>query len=170
MKIAVIGIKGLPAEQGGIEHYCQALYSRIVEQGHYVDIYARSSYVKKPWFSVSEYKEGIRIICLPSLSLRGLDALTNSGLAALVASLKDYNIIHFHALGPALFSIIPRLLSSAKIIVTCHGLDWQRAKWGNFASSIIRLGEKTAAIYAHEVVVVSRALKTYFAQTHHIRP
>ena len=169
MKIAVIGVKGLPAKQGGIEHYCEALYPRIVEQGHSVDLFARSSYVKQPWFLVYKHK-GMRIICLPSLPLRGLDALTNSFFAALLASRKDYDIIHFHALGPALFSIVPRLSSSAKIIVTCQGLDWQRAKWGKLSSKIIRLGEKTAAIYAHEIVVVSRTLKTYFATAYHIRP
>ena len=169
MKIAVIGVKGLPARQGGIEHYCETLYPRIVEQGHSVDLFARSSYVNKPWFSVSEYK-GMRIICLPSFPLRGLDAFTNSFFAALVASYKNYDVVHFHALGPALFSVIPRLFSSAKIVVTCQGLDWQRLKWGKFSSKIIRLGEKTAAIYAHEIVVVSKALRTYFAKTHRIRP
>ena len=169
MKIAVIGVKGLPARQGGIEHYCEALYPRIVKQGHSIDLFARSSYIKKPWFSVYEH-EGMRIICLPSLPLRGLDAFINSFLAALLASGKDYDIIHFNALGPALFSIIPRIISSAKIIVTCHGLDWQRAKWGKLSSKIISLGEKTAAIYAHEIVVVSKTLKTYFAKTYHIRP
>ena len=169
MKIAVIGAKGLPAKQGGIEHYCEALYPKIVEQGHCVDLFARSSYMNKPWFSVSQHK-GMRIICLPSMPIRGLDAFTSSCFAALLASRKNYDIIHFHALGPGLFSIIPRLLTPAKIIVTCHGLDWQRLKWGKLASKIIQLGEKTAAIYAHEIVVVSKALKTYFAETHQIRP
>ena len=169
MKIAVIGAKGLPARQGGIEHYSEALYTKLTERGHSVDLYARSSYVKQPWFSVFEYK-GVRIICLPSLPLRGLDALTNSCLAAFIASSKDYDNIHFNALGPALFTIIPRLFSSAKIIVTCHGLDWQRDKWGKFSSMIIRLGEKAASIYAHEIVVVSETLKTYFATNYYIEP
>ena len=169
MKIAVIGVKGLPAKQGGIEHYCEALYPKIVEREHSVDLFARSSYVNKPWFSVYEHK-GVRIICLPSFPVRGLDALTNSFFAALVASYKSYDIVHFHALGPALFSIIPRLLSSAKIVVTCQGLDWQRAKWGKLSSKIIHLGEKTAAIYAHEIVVVSKTLKAYFAENYYLRP
>lgn len=169
MKIAVIGVKGLPAKQGGIEHCCEALYPRIVKQGHSVDLYARSSYVNKPWFSVYEYKK-VRVICLPSLPLRGLDALTNSGFAAIVAALRGYDLVHFHALGPSLFSFIPRLLSSAKVIVTCHGLDWQRGKWGNFSSSIIHLGEKTAAKYAESIVVVSKALGNYFEKTYDIDP
>jgi glycosyltransferase involved in cell wall biosynthesis len=169
MKIAVIGVKGLPAKQGGIEHYCEALYPRIAKKGHSVDLYARSSYVNKPWFSVYHHKQ-VRVICLPSLPLRGLDALTNSGFAAIVATLKGYDIVHFHALGPSLFSFIPRLLSSAKVIVTCQGLDWQRDKWGKFSSSIIRLGEKTAAKYADNIVVVSKALSGYFKKIYGLDP
>jgi glycosyltransferase involved in cell wall biosynthesis len=165
MKIAVIGVKGIPAKQGGIEHYCQALYPKIVEQGHTVDLYARSSYIKQSWLSINKHN-GVRVICLPSLPIRGLDAFTNSGLAALVCALRDYDVIHFHALGPSLFSFLPRLLSSAKVISTCQGLDWQRGKWGKSSSSIIRLGEKMAAKYAHHVIVVSKALQDYFKKTY----
>lgn len=165
MKIAVIGVKGLPANQGGIEHYCQALYPRMLERGHTVDLYARSSYTKQPWFSSRKYY-GVKVICLPSLPMRGIDALTNSFLGAIVATIRGYDIVHFHALGPSLFSFIPRLFSSAKVITTCQGLDWQRGKWGNSSSSIIHLGEKTAAKYAHSIVVVSQALRSYFNKTY----
>ena len=165
MKIAVIGVKGLPANQGGIEHYCQALYPKVVERGHTVDLFARSSYTQQPWFSVRRY-HGVRVICLPSLPIRGLDALTNSWFAACVAALKGYDIIHFHALGPSLFSFVPRLLSKATIIAACQGLDWQRGKWGKSSSSIIHLGEKAAAKYAHSIIVVSQALRSYFNCTY----
>ena len=169
MKIAVIGVKGLPPNQGGIEHYCQALYPRMIERGHRVDLYSRSSYTKQTWFSIRKY-HGVRIICLPSLSIRGMDALTNSCFAAIVATIGEYDVVHFHALGPSLFSFIPRLLSSAKIITTCQGLDWQRAKWGKLSSRIINLGEKVAAKNAHSIVVVSQALKFYFEKTYNVKP
>lgn len=169
MKIAVIGVKGLPANQGGIEHYCQAMYPRMEERGHSVDLYARSSYVKKPWFSVYKH-QGVRVICLPSLPIRGLDALTNSCFAAIAAAVKGYDVVHFHALGPSLFSFIPRWFSSARVIATCQGLDWQRGKWGKLSSKIIYLGEKSAAKYSHKMVVVSQALKSYFEETYGIEP
>ena len=89
MKIAVIGVKGLPAKQGGIEHYCQALYPKIVERGHTVDLYARASYIKQSWLSTYQH-QGVRVICLPSLPIRGLDAFTSSGLAALVCTFRGY--------------------------------------------------------------------------------
>ena len=168
MKIAVVGAKGLPARQGGIERHCGELYPKMVAEGHSVDLFSRSSYVGKPWLSVFDY-QGVRVICLPSLPLRGLDAFTNSAIAALIAGFRGYDIIHFHALGPALFSFFPRWFSSAKIIVTCHGLDWQRVKWGNFSSRIIHLGEKIAVQSAHEIVVVSKVLQFYFERTYEIK-
>jgi glycosyltransferase involved in cell wall biosynthesis len=168
MKIAVIGVKGLPASQGGIEHYSEELYSRAIEQGYSIDLYARSSYTNRAGFSVYKYKN-IRIISLPSIPFLGFDTFINCFIATILATLLDYDIIHIHALGPALFCGIARLFSPAKIIVTCHGLDWQRAKWSKLASNIIRLGEKSAVRYAHEIVVVSQHLQTYFYKTYGLK-
>ena len=165
MKIAVIGAKGLPAKQGGIETYCQELYPQLVAQGHSVDLFARPSYTESPWFSNYDYK-GVRVICLPSLPLRGLDAFTSSAFGAIATLFKDYDIVHFHALGPSLFCWLPRLTSNAGVVVTCQGLDWQRAKWGKFSSALIRWGEKAAVKYADEIVVVSKALESYFLDTY----
>ena len=162
MKIAVIGSKGLPPKQGGIEHHCAEIYPRIVQKGHHVDLYARASYTQMPWQDSYDYS-GVKVISTPSVSMRGLDALLTSALAAIVASTKQYDIIHFHALGPSLFSWVPRLLSSrSKVVVTCHGLDWQRAKWGKISSFLIRLGERVAMRCAHHVITVAEDLKPYF--------
>jgi glycosyltransferase involved in cell wall biosynthesis len=167
MRIAVIGTKGLPAKQGGIERYCEELYVRIVAQGHSVDLYARSSYIEKPWFYSYSYK-GIKIICLPSPPFKGLDATFSSAFGAIATALQNYDVVHIHALGPALFSWLPRLFSSAKVIVTCQGLDWQRAKWGKLASQMIYWGERMAVKFAHNIVVVSEDLRTYFWKTYNI--
>jgi glycosyltransferase involved in cell wall biosynthesis len=167
MKIAVIGTKGLPAKQGGIERYCEELYVKVVAQGHSVDLFARSSYVEKPWFYSYKYK-GVNVICLPSLPFKGLDATVGSALGAVASILKSYDVVHFHALGPALFTWLPALFSSAKILVTCQGLDWQRAKWGKLASQMIYWGERMAVKFAHSIVVVSEDLKDYFWKNYQI--
>lgn len=166
MKIAVIGSKGLPPKQGGIEHYCAELYPRIIQQGHSVDLFARSSYTNCHWFDNYDF-QGVRIINLPSFDFRGMDALISCALGAIAASGTQYDIIHFHALGPSLFTFLPRLTAKkAKIVVTCQGLDWQRAKWGNFSSRLILAGEKAAVRFAHELIVVSKELQSYFLQTY----
>ncbi len=164
MKIAVIGAKGLPPQQGGIEHYCAEVYPRMVAQGHSVDLFARSSYTHGSWLESYDF-QGVRVISLPSVGFRGVDAFVTSALGAIAATGKSYDIVHFHALGPSLFTCLPRI-SNAKIVVTCQGLDWQRAKWGNFSTRLILTGEKAAVRFAHRMIVVSEALQKYFWQTY----
>jgi len=165
MKIAVIGTKGLPPKQGGIEHYCAEVYPRMVAQGHSVDLFARSSYTGYPWFGSYDF-QGVRVINLPSSKVTGVDAFITSAQGAIASMGKKYDIIHFHALGPALFTGISRIASSAKVVVTCQGLDWQRLKWNNGASRLIRMGEKAAVRFADEIIVVSEALGSYFLNTY----
>ena len=165
MKIAVIGSKGLPPHEGGIEHHCAEIYPRVATKGHLVDLFGRSSYTGLSWRDLSEF-QGVRIISLPGSSLNGVDALINSAISAVVASFKRYDIVHFHALGPSLWIWLPHLLTKSKIIVTCHGLDWQRSKWGKFSSLLIRLGEKAVVRFADSIIVVSEDLQRYFWQTY----
>lgn len=165
MKIAVIGAKGVPPKQGGIEHYCAEMYPRIVSEGHSVDLYGRSSYTKEAPFQHSNY-QGVHLISLPGSGWRGIDAFVTSALGTAIASTQNYDVIHFHALGPALFTWLPRIVSSTRIVVTCQGLDWQRDKWGKTSSRLIYLGEKAAVRFAHSIIVVSKELQSYFWETY----
>ncbi len=165
MRVAVIGAKGLPPLQGGIEHYCAELYPRMVAAGCSVDLFARASYTNTKWGKRYDYK-GVNVIPLPGLKMRGVDAFVTSALGALASSGTHYDIVHFHALGPSLFTFLPRVASSSKIVVTCQGLDWQRAKWGSFSSRLIQMGEQAAVKFADGIIVVSNALQTYFLRTY----
>ncbi|WAL62599.1 glycosyltransferase family 4 protein [Thermocoleostomius sinensis] len=165
MKIAVIGAKGLPPTQGGIEHYCAEIYPRMIAQGHSVDLFARSSCISLSPFDYYDF-EGIRVISLPCPGKKGLDAMSSSVLGALFSLGAGYDIIHFHALGPALFTWLSRISCSAKIVVTCHGLDWKRDKWGKLSSRLIRWGEQAAVNFADELIVVSEELRSYFQKTY----
>jgi len=168
MKVAVIGPKGLPAQQGGIEHHCSEVYPRMVVAGNSVVLYARSSYTNISWFKKYNYA-GVEVVNLPSFWMRGIDAFISSLLGSIAVCLGHYDVVHFHALGPALFCWLPKLMPFSrrpKVVVTCQGLDWQRAKWGRFSSTLIRLGERAAALFADEITVVSKDLEAYFWQTY----
>lgn len=165
MKIGVIGAKGLPPKQGGIEHYCGELYPRMVNQGHSVDLFGRCSYTDFSALEPYNY-EGVRVLSLPGSGIRGIDAFITSGLGASFARFSDYDVLHFHALGPSLFTWVPKIASSTKIIVTCQGLDWQRNKWGKTSSRLIYMGEQAAARFADAIIVVSEELQSYFWKTY----
>ena len=60
---------------------------------------------------------------------------------------------------------LPKLFGK-RCIATIHGIDWQRAKWGGFASKYIKFGEKVAAKYADEIIVLSEGVQKYFMDTY----
>ena len=108
---------------------------------------------------------GVRLITIPTFQNKKLNAIVYSFLATLRALFGRYDVIHYHAEGPCVMLWIPKLFG-VRVIATVHGLDWQRSKWGNFASYILKLGEKVAARYADEIIVLSKNVQDYFAETY----
>lgn len=159
MKIAMIGQKGIPASYGGIERHVEELATRLVDRGHEVAVYCRPYYTK----ITGEYK-GVKLVTIPSLRTKHFDTPTHCALAVMHAFGQDYDVVHFHALGPSIFAWMPRL-RGARTVVTVHGLDWQREKWGRVASWILKRCEFSALHFPSKTVAVSRALRDYFWRT-----
>lgn len=171
LKIAMIGHKRIPSREGGVEIVVDELSSRYVRQGHQVDAYNRSGYhVSGKEFDEKreKYYKGIRIITIPTFSSSKLNAICYSVLATLRAMFEHYDVMHFHAEGPCIMLWLPKLFGR-RVIATIHGLDWQRAKWGNFASAVLKAGERTAVKHADEVIVLSRNMQKYFMETYGCR-
>jgi glycosyltransferase involved in cell wall biosynthesis len=165
-KIAVVGVRGVPATWGGVEHHCENLYSRLAERGYDITIYARSYYVPK---GITTYK-GLKIKRLPTLNLKYTDALLHTLFSVIHILYTNPDIIHFHGIGPCFFSWIPRVFRPRmKVFFTCHGLDWQRKKWPWLASKLIYLGELSAILFAQYRIVVSQELQRYFDSAHGIK-
>lgn len=102
---------------------------------------------------------------IPTLKKKGIEALVYSFIATIKAIFGKYDVIHYHAEGPAAMIWIPHLLG-IRVVVTIHGLDWQRAKWGGFAKKYLKFGEKIAAKYADKIIVLSRNTQEYFNETY----
>lgn len=157
MKIALIGQKGIPSQYGGIEKHVQELAVRLKRDGFDVDAYARRWYTD---VSLKEYK-GVRIINLPSIRTKHLDAITHTFISSLHASFNGNDIIHYHGVGPALLAWMPRVFSNAKVVVTFHCIDRFHQKWGWFSRAMLRLGEWAANKFAHETIAVSKTITQY---------
>lgn len=172
LKIAMIGHKRIPSREGGVEIVVEQLSVRLAALGHKVDAYNRyghhvsgKKYDEEYGRGDRKYYKNVRIRIIPTFRSSKLNAIVYSFLATLRALFVPYDIIHYHAEGPCAVLWIPKLFRK-RVIVTIHGLDWQRAKWGNFASYIIKFGEKMAAKYADEVIVLSENVKQYFKDTY----
>ena len=170
MKIAMIGHKRIPSREGGVEVVVEQLSTRLVKDGYQVDVYNRKGKnvqdkrADKGRKKLKNYK-GVRIITIPTINIKGVDALIYSILATIRALFGHYDIIHYHAEGSCAMIWLPHLLKK-RTIATIHGLDWKRDKWGGIASKYIKFGEKMAAKYADEIIVLSKGVQKYFMDTY----
>lgn len=166
--IAMFGQKRIPSREGGVEIVVEELSTRMAARGHAVTCYNRKGHhVSGAEFDASAQKEyrGVRLKSVFTVDKKGLAAMTASVSAAVCAALGRYDVVHIHAEGPAAMCWLPKLFGK-KVIVTVHGLDHQRAKWGKFASWYIMAGEKNAVLFADEIIVLSRGVQDYFRQTY----
>lgn len=168
LNIAMLGHKRIPSREGGIEIVVEELSTRMVRAGHSVTCYNRSGHhVSGKEFdgcSLEKYK-GVKLKSVITINRKGLAAMTSSFFGAICAAFGKYDVVHFHAEGPCAMLWLPKLFGK-RCIATIHGIDWQRAKWGGFASKYIKFGEKVAAKYADEIIVLSEGVQKYFMDTY----
>lgn len=168
LRIAMLGHKRVPSREGGIEIVVGELSTRMAALGHSVTCFNRKGH----HVSGSDFDEvlpkdynGVRLKNVWTLEKRGLAAMTASVSAAFRAALGRFDVVHFHAEGPCAMLWLPKLFGK-RCIATIHGLDHKRAKWGRLASAYILLGEKCAARFADEIIVLSRSVQEYFSETY----
>ena len=158
----MIGHKFIPSRDGGVEVVVSNLAPHLTEIGYDVTCYNRtnkqSRKLRKDGTLAREYR-GVHLVWTPTINRRGLAAVTSSVFATVMVSFSRYDLIHFHTEGPCALCWLPRLLGK-KIVVTVHGLDHMRQKWGKFASAYIMQGEKAAVRHAHSILCRKRAFIT----------
>lgn len=164
VSIAMLGHKRIPGREGGVEVVVEELSCELVSHGYTVTCFNRSGHhVSGRKFDGKKYREykGVRIREVFTLNVRGLAAVTSSVFGALCCSFGKFDVVHFHAEGPAFMCWLPKLLGK-KVVVTIHGLDWQREKWGGFASWYLKQGERNAVKWADRIIVLSKGNLSYF--------
>lgn len=159
MKIAMIGQKGIPALSGGVERHVEEIASRLVKKGHEVTVYCRSTYGE---YEGDKYN-GVILKNIDTIENKNLNAIIYAYKATIDALRDNYDIIHYHAIGPGSLCFIPRI-KKRKVVVTIHGLDWMRDKWGTFGKAYLKLGERISGKYANKIISVSKNLREYIVE------
>lgn len=155
MKIVVIGTRGIPDIPGGVETHCQKLFPRLVAMGCDVTVVRRSCYVKDDDYR-SEY-EGVKLKDIYAPKRKSLEAIVHTFLGVIYAKRQKADILHIQAIGPALLTPFARLLGM-RVVVTHHGADYERQKWGKMAKLILKTGERFAAKYANDIISISNVI------------
>ncbi|MBR5021232.1 MAG: glycosyltransferase family 4 protein [Oscillospiraceae bacterium] len=165
----MFGHKRIPSREGGVEIVVGELSTRMAALGHEVTcINRRGHHVGGRQFDAEQNDNfrGVRLRSVPTWDVKGLAAVTSSFFAAAAAAFSNADAVHIHAEGPAAFCWIPKLFGK-KVVVTIHGLDWQREKWKRgFGSKFIHWGERAAVRFADEIVVLSEGVGQYFRDTY----
>jgi glycosyltransferase involved in cell wall biosynthesis len=160
LSVAMIGQKGLPATFGGIEHHVEQIGRRLAQRGHRVTVFCRESYGSVAGGSY----QGMRLRMAPTIGTKHLDAIVHSASSTALAMADRSDVVHYHALGPGLVAPAPRYLSRAAVVLTVHGLDQQRAKWGAAARAVLGSAHWMSGRVPDRTVVVSKALQTHYAE------
>lgn len=148
MKLSVIGLRGFPMIEGGVEKHCESLYPKLNEDID-VTVYRRKSYVKSDGFYAH-----ISFVDLPSTKIKGFEAVFHSFISSVDALVKKPDAVHYHNIGPALFSPIVKL-RKIPVVLTYHSSNYEHKKWGNFARKLLLFSEKVALKTADKVVFVN---------------
>lgn len=158
MKIIVTGTRGIPNVMGGVETHCEELFPRIARRGFDVTVIRRDSYVHD---GLTEWN-GVKLVDVASPKKKSLEAIVHTFRAVNKAKRLGADIVHIHAIGPALMVPYAKLLGM-KVVFTHHGPDYNRDKWGKAAKMVLKLGERFGCKFADEVIVISDVIRTLIA-------
>ena len=161
MKIVVTGTRGIPAIMGGVETHCEELFPRVAALGYDVTVMRRSSYVAD---SLTEW-HGVKLVDIPTPRKKAFEAIVHTVRAVIAARRLGADVVHIHAVGPALVTPLARLLGM-KVVFTHHGPDYDRDKWGTAAKMMLRLGEMLGCRFANRVIVISDVIRNLIASKH----
>lgn len=169
MKIVLIGQKGIPASWGGVERHVDQLARRLASRELSVTVYARRYYVTPAAVAALEKATpNLKVVVLPTLRSKHLDTIFHTLVSTLHAMLVVRpDLYHYHSVGPALVSWLPRVFRPAsRVVATSHSPDRLHQKWGWFARLMLTLGERAALTFPHTTVTVSRDLQRYCRETY----
>jgi glycosyltransferase involved in cell wall biosynthesis len=155
MKIAVIGTRGYPHIQGGVEKHCEILYHLLAKAGHHIIVFRRKPYLGRE--STEANFINTRFIDLWCPTRQSLEAITHSFTSAFICLFIRPDIVHIHNIGPSL--ILPLLkIGGLRVVVTYHSPNYEHRKWSWFAKSMLRLGEYFTRRFADMVIFVSQGM------------
>lgn len=149
MRIDVLGTRGFPGIQGGVERHCERLYPKMTDVK--IRVFRRKPYVK----SSESLHPNITFTDLPSTRISGFETVFHSLIATIESMFSKAQIVHIHNIGPAMFAPLLRL-AGKKVVLTYHSANYEHDKWGAFAKWLLRTSERIALASANQIIFVNK--------------
>jgi glycosyltransferase involved in cell wall biosynthesis len=157
LKIAIMGIRGIPANYGGFETFAENLATRLVKKGHNVTVYGRSNIIDYG----EKYYKGVEIKVLPTISHKYLDTVIHTFICAVASFFTKYDVVFICNSANAVFTFIPRLWGKP-VVLNVDGLEWKRQKWNWLGKTFYKLGEQLAVVFPNVIVSDARDVQHYY--------
>ena len=164
MKIANVGIKGLPARFGGWETIVEEISTGLIKKGHKVTVYCRNDKVR---IEREEYR-GIQLVKVPATWSKHFGTILHSFLCTIHILKTDVEIVDYYTAANAIFAFLPRLFGK-KVVCSVDGLDWQRAKWGKLVKVYLKLAEYLAVYLTNGVITDAKTIEKYYLDKFKVR-
>jgi glycosyltransferase involved in cell wall biosynthesis len=162
VRVIVIGLRGIPNIAGGVETHVEHLCPLLAELGCTMEVLARSTAWRE---DTPPSWQGVLIKPLWSPRRQGLEAFVHTFLGVLYAAVKRPDLLHIHAVGPMFMTPLARALG-LRVVVTHHGPDYEREKWGKFSRAVLKAGERFGVRYANECIVISQLIRGMISRKH----
>ncbi|MBW1853951.1 MAG: glycosyltransferase family 4 protein [Deltaproteobacteria bacterium] len=153
MRVIIVGTRGFPNVQGGLEKHCECLSVNLVTLGCDVTVFTRKPYVD---VSLKNF-QGVKLVALPAFRHKLFENFFHTLLCIFVSLKYKKDIIHFQAIGSALLVPLARLFGM-KVVLTSHGSNYQHLKWGRFAKLVLKLSEFLGVTFTNKVIAISRTI------------
>ena len=164
MNIMMLGLRGFPNVEGGVESHAEKLCLQLTNLGCHVSVIVRSPYQDS---SIGTVWRGINFISIWAPKSMKFEAITHSFFGLIYAAIKRPDILHIHAIGPSIITFPARLLG-LRVIVTHHGPDYDRQKWGRLAKSVLKLGERWGMRWSNERIAISGVISELIKKKHNM--
>lgn len=164
MRVMLVGLRGFPNVQGGVETHAEQLCGVLAQMGCQVEVVVRSPYVPK---HVGSFGANLRFIRVWSPRSKSLEAIVHTFLGVLVAAWRRPDILHIHAIGPALLTPLARSFG-LRVVVTHHGPDYNRQKWGMLGRSVLSTGERWGMRWSCGRIAISEGIRSLVREKHQV--
>ncbi len=148
--VAVIGTRGFPGIQGGVEVHSYFLYTHMRDTR--VRLYRRRAYLTEQ--SRQSFPD-IEYVDLPSTRIKGFEAVWHTLLSVLHIAFHRPDVVHIHNIGPGMFAPLLRLMG-LRVVLTYHSPNYEHDKWNGPARWLLRQCEKLSLNFSNRVIFVNR--------------
>ena len=161
MRIAILGIRGVPANYGGFETFAEQFGKRMAKRGHQVTVYGRDRSVPRG----THEHHGMRIVRLPAPQSKYLETVIHSLFAACHALTRRYDIVYVCNSANVPAVVLLRLFGR-RVVLNVDGLEWKRSKWNQVGRAYYRLCAWTAAHLPIHIVTDARVIQRYYREAY----